>query len=138
MRAVLSQFTSSPDVGGSELSSNSSEGVLVRLNGLIQTDDRQALREITRQLRLEERTAAKQFGSFAGRLISFICLFSPVYTMQFFMQLLAINYHATQLQAAAIGLHEQLLSSLDLLLVGKFPSYRRFKAILSQLRFWPF
>ncbi|XP_063615546.1 origin recognition complex subunit 4-like [Penaeus indicus] len=44
------------------------EGVVVRLSGLLQTDDRLALKEITCQLRLENATANKVFGSFAENL----------------------------------------------------------------------
>ncbi|KAK3865693.1 hypothetical protein Pcinc_028721 [Petrolisthes cinctipes] len=44
------------------------EGFVVRLSGLLQTDDRHALREITSQLRLETATANKVFGSFAENL----------------------------------------------------------------------
>lgn len=43
------------------------EGLVVRLSGLLHTDDLQALREITRQLRLEEAAAKKVFSSFAGK-----------------------------------------------------------------------
>jgi len=55
------------------LNSLSSSGVLgaglaVRLSGLLQTDDRLALKEITRQLNLENVTANKVFGSFAENL----------------------------------------------------------------------
>lgn len=44
------------------------EGLVVRLSGLLHTDDLQALREITRQLRLEEAAAKKVFRSFAENL----------------------------------------------------------------------
>ncbi|ROT77658.1 putative origin recognition complex subunit 4 [Penaeus vannamei] len=47
---------------------NFGEGVVVRLSGLLQTDDRLALKEITCQLRLENATANKVFGSFAENL----------------------------------------------------------------------
>ncbi|XP_059162417.1 origin recognition complex subunit 4-like [Physella acuta] len=40
----------------------------VKLNGLLQTDDRIALREITRQLQLENSVGDKVFGSFAETL----------------------------------------------------------------------
>lgn len=43
-----------------------SKGMVVNLSGLLQTDDRLALKEITRQLKLENATADKVFGSFAG------------------------------------------------------------------------
>ncbi|GFO48373.1 origin recognition complex subunit 4 [Plakobranchus ocellatus] len=42
--------------------------LLVQLNGLLQTDDRIALREITRQLQLENTVGDKVFGSFAETL----------------------------------------------------------------------
>lgn len=42
--------------------------MVVRLSGLLQTDDRLALKEITSQLRLEMATANKVFGSFAENL----------------------------------------------------------------------
>lgn len=42
------------------------EGLVVRLSGLLHTDDLQALKVITRQLRLEEAAAKKVFRSFAG------------------------------------------------------------------------
>ncbi|XP_048090230.1 origin recognition complex subunit 4 [Alosa alosa] len=42
--------------------------MLVRLNGLLQTDDRIALKEITRQLNLENVVGDKVFGSFAENL----------------------------------------------------------------------
>lgn len=55
------------------LDSLSSSGVLgaglaVRLSGLLQTDDRLALKEITKQLNLENVTSNKVFGSFAENL----------------------------------------------------------------------
>ncbi|OWF46063.1 origin recognition complex subunit 4-like [Mizuhopecten yessoensis] len=40
----------------------------VRLNGLLQTDDKIALKEITRQLQLENTVGTKVFGSFAETL----------------------------------------------------------------------
>ncbi|XP_074652517.1 origin recognition complex subunit 4-like [Tubulanus polymorphus] len=40
----------------------------VKLNGLVQTDDRIALKEITRQLKLENTVGDKVFGSFAENL----------------------------------------------------------------------
>lgn len=40
----------------------------IRLSGLLQTDDRQALREIVRQLHLEQSMEALQLGSFADCL----------------------------------------------------------------------
>ncbi|XP_033724735.1 origin recognition complex subunit 4-like [Pecten maximus] len=40
----------------------------VRLNGLLQTDDKIALKEITRQLQLENTVGTKVFGSFAENL----------------------------------------------------------------------
>ncbi|XP_070550103.1 origin recognition complex subunit 4-like [Ptychodera flava] len=40
----------------------------VNLNGLLQTDDRIALKEITRQLQLENTLGDKVFGSFAETL----------------------------------------------------------------------
>ncbi|XP_064098029.1 origin recognition complex subunit 4-like [Macrobrachium nipponense] len=43
-------------------------GLAVRLSGLVQTDDRLALKEITSQLRLESATANKVFASFAENL----------------------------------------------------------------------
>ncbi|XP_076871818.1 origin recognition complex subunit 4 isoform X2 [Brachyhypopomus gauderio] len=43
--------------------------LLVRLSGLLQTDDRIALREITRQLHLENVVGDKVFGSFAENLV---------------------------------------------------------------------
>lgn len=43
-------------------------GIVVRLSGLLQTDDRLALKQITRQLNLENVTANKVFGSFAENL----------------------------------------------------------------------
>ncbi|QQP49873.1 Origin recognition complex subunit 4, partial [Caligus rogercresseyi] len=46
----------------------SGEGLLVDLHGLLQTDDRNALKEITRQLRLENVVGEKVFGSFAEHL----------------------------------------------------------------------
>ncbi|KAF2351469.1 P-loop containing nucleoside triphosphate hydrolase [Trinorchestia longiramus] len=69
LRVALSQYCSFPDVDGASLSlsAGGSDGVLVRLHGLMHTDDRLALREITRQLKLEHATATKQFGSFAGK-----------------------------------------------------------------------
>ncbi|XP_018600455.1 origin recognition complex subunit 4 isoform X2 [Scleropages formosus] len=42
--------------------------LLVQLNGLLQTDDRIALKEITRQLNLENVVGDKVFGSFAENL----------------------------------------------------------------------
>ncbi|XP_045605148.1 origin recognition complex subunit 4 isoform X2 [Procambarus clarkii] len=45
-----------------------SKGMVVNLSGLLQTDDRLALKEITRQLKLENATADKVFGSFAENL----------------------------------------------------------------------
>ncbi|RUS71330.1 hypothetical protein EGW08_020895, partial [Elysia chlorotica] len=42
--------------------------LLVKLNGLLQSDDRIALREITRQLQLENTVGDKVFGSFAETL----------------------------------------------------------------------
>ncbi|CAL1526075.1 unnamed protein product [Lymnaea stagnalis] len=42
--------------------------MLVKLHGLLQTDDRLALREITRQLKLENTVGDKVFGSFAETL----------------------------------------------------------------------
>ncbi|KAJ8393761.1 hypothetical protein AAFF_G00056760 [Aldrovandia affinis] len=42
--------------------------LLVQLNGLLQTDDRVALKEITRQLQLENVVGDKVFGSFAENL----------------------------------------------------------------------
>ncbi|XP_076032849.1 origin recognition complex subunit 4 [Oratosquilla oratoria] len=44
------------------------DGLVVRLSGLMQTDDRLALREITQQLKLENVVANKVFGSFAENL----------------------------------------------------------------------
>ncbi|KAK8392638.1 hypothetical protein O3P69_014814 [Scylla paramamosain] len=44
------------------------QGLVVRLSGLLHTDDLQALKEITRQLRLEEAAAKKVFRSFAENL----------------------------------------------------------------------
>ncbi|XP_042235216.1 origin recognition complex subunit 4-like isoform X2 [Homarus americanus] len=51
-----------------EASGTLGEGVVVRLSGLLQTDDRLALKEITCQLKLENATANKVFGSFAENL----------------------------------------------------------------------
>lgn len=51
-----------------ESSGTLGNGVVVRLSGLLQTDDRLALKEITSQLRLEMATANKVFGSFAENL----------------------------------------------------------------------
>ena len=44
------------------------DGLIVRLNGLVETDDRLALKEITRQLRLENVVGEKVFGGFAQHL----------------------------------------------------------------------
>lgn len=57
MNIILENLASSGTLG---------EGVVVRLSGLLQTDDRLALKEITCQLRLENAAANKVFGSFAG------------------------------------------------------------------------
>lgn len=51
-----------------EESGTLTEGMVVRLSGLLQTDDRQALKEITCQLKLENAIADKVFGSFAENL----------------------------------------------------------------------
>ena len=40
--------------------------VLVRLHGLLQTDDNSAIRHITTQLKLESAVGDRVFGSFAG------------------------------------------------------------------------
>ncbi|XP_018007096.2 origin recognition complex subunit 4, partial [Hyalella azteca] len=70
LRVALSKYCKTPDTDGSSLSAGSDggEGILVRLHGLMHTDDRLALREITRQLRMEEAAATKQLGSFAENL----------------------------------------------------------------------
>lgn len=41
------------------------QGIVIRLSGLLQTDDRLALREITKQLNVDEESSCK-FSSFAG------------------------------------------------------------------------
>jgi len=72
VRCALSRHTPTPDCDGSplcaQLGAEQPDGVLVRLHGLLHTDDRLALREITRQLRLEDSAASRQFGSFAENL----------------------------------------------------------------------
>lgn len=54
----------------------SKNGVVVRLHGFFQTDDRLAIQEITRQLFLEEEAAKRTFGSFSGvkPTSSLVCL----------------------------------------------------------------
>ncbi|XP_071535723.1 origin recognition complex subunit 4 isoform X1 [Panulirus ornatus] len=59
VNTVLEKLESSRTLG---------EGLVVRLSGLLQTDDRLALKEITCQLKLENATANKVFGSFAENL----------------------------------------------------------------------
>ena len=44
------------------------DGLTVKLNGLVETDDKLALKEITRQLKLENVVGEKVFGSFAQHL----------------------------------------------------------------------
>ena len=44
------------------------DGLTVKLNGLVETDDRLALKEITRQLRLENVVGERVFGGFAQHL----------------------------------------------------------------------
>ncbi|KAK7083037.1 origin recognition complex subunit 4 [Halocaridina rubra] len=51
-----------------EISGTLGNGLVVHLSGLLQTNDRHALREITSQLQLEAATANKVFGSFAENL----------------------------------------------------------------------
>ena len=43
-------------------------GLTVRLNGLVETDDKLALKEITRQLKLENVVGDRVFGGFAQHL----------------------------------------------------------------------
>ena len=43
--------------------------VLVRLHGLLQTDDKAAIRHITAQLKLESAVGDRVFGSFAGEFL---------------------------------------------------------------------
>lgn len=45
-----------------------SDGLTVRLNGLVETDDKLALKEITRQLKLENVVGDRVFGGFAQHL----------------------------------------------------------------------
>lgn len=58
MNAVLKELKSLPNFNDN--------CVVIKLHGFFQTDDRIALQEITRQLFLENETANKVFGSFAG------------------------------------------------------------------------
>ena len=51
-----------------ESSSFCTDGLTVKLNGLVETDDKLALKEITRQLNLENVVGEKVFGSFAQHL----------------------------------------------------------------------
>ena len=44
------------------------DGLTVRLNGLVETDDKLALKEITRQLNLENVVGDRVFGGFAQHL----------------------------------------------------------------------
>ena len=62
------------------------QGILIKLHGLVQTDDRLALREITRQLRLEECADARQFGSFAGDISLLLCCLVACKDTQEFLQ----------------------------------------------------
>ncbi|XP_022109946.1 origin recognition complex subunit 4-like [Acanthaster planci] len=58
--SVLSEIEANPRVSKNLL--------IVRLNGLLQTDDKIAIEEITRQLRLDNVVGDKVFGSFAENL----------------------------------------------------------------------
>ncbi|KAH3704707.1 origin recognition complex subunit 4-like [Dreissena polymorpha] len=60
IRSVLTELTADKDIEQNLLQ--------VHLNGLLQTDDKVALREITRQLKLENSVGDKVFGSFAETL----------------------------------------------------------------------
>ena len=47
-----------------------SNGVVVNLNGILHTDDRLALQDITRQLNMENVVEDKVYGTIAGTLTS--------------------------------------------------------------------
>ena len=51
------------------------DAVVIKLHGFFQTDDRIAIQEITRQLFMENESANKVFGSFAGTVIYLNILF---------------------------------------------------------------
>lgn len=58
-----------------EIKSELSSVILITLNGLIQTDDKQAIKSIAKQMKMETRNEEKQFDSVAENLYYLIsCL----------------------------------------------------------------
>uniref|UniRef100_A0A674BP51 Origin recognition complex subunit 4 n=1 Tax=Salmo trutta TaxID=8032 RepID=A0A674BP51_SALTR len=77
----------------------------VHLNGLLQTDDRIALKEITRQLNLENVVGDKVFGSFAENLAFLLESACPLHLDEF-------DLFSAQAPIAVIGLTCRLVGSL--------------------------